>query len=80
MAEQTNRTLRVGALMLAGIAILSIAIFSMGGELRMLSGSDSFSFTVSDGTLTGTASATIYNKLVPITLPQWPPIGVMPHS
>jgi phospholipid/cholesterol/gamma-HCH transport system substrate-binding protein len=40
MAEQTNRTIRVGALMLAGIAILAIAIFSMGGELRMLSGSE----------------------------------------
>ncbi len=40
MAEQTSHSLRVGLLMLAGIAILALAIFSIGGGLRLLSGSE----------------------------------------
>src|SRR6185437_11376868 len=39
MAEQGSHSLRVGILMVAGIAILALAIFSIGGGLRWLSGS-----------------------------------------
>lgn len=39
MAEQGNHSLRVGILMVVGIAILAMAIFSIGGGLRWLGGS-----------------------------------------
>ena len=38
MAEQGSHSLRVGILMVVGIAILALAIFSIGGGLRWLSG------------------------------------------
>jgi phospholipid/cholesterol/gamma-HCH transport system substrate-binding protein len=40
MAEETSHSLRVGILMLVGITILALAIFSIGGGLRLLSGSE----------------------------------------
>src|SRR5271163_4019791 len=40
MAEPTNHSLRVGILMLTGIAILALAIFSIGGGLRLLGDSE----------------------------------------
>jgi hypothetical protein len=43
-------------------------------RIASLIGSDSFTFTVSDGTLSSTATATIYSKLVPIGV--LPPIGL----
>ena len=40
MAEQGSHSLRVGIVMVIGIAILAMAIFSIGGGLRWLSGSE----------------------------------------
>lgn len=40
MAEQGSHSLRVGIVMVAGIAILALAIFSIGGGLRWLGGSE----------------------------------------
>ncbi|HEY2525710.1 MAG TPA: MlaD family protein [Candidatus Binataceae bacterium] len=40
MAEQSGHSLRVGIVMVAGIAILAGAIFSIGGGLRWLAGSE----------------------------------------
>ncbi len=40
MAEQSSHSLRVGIVMVAAIAILAGAIFSIGGGLRWLSGSE----------------------------------------
>jgi phospholipid/cholesterol/gamma-HCH transport system substrate-binding protein len=40
MAEQSSHSLRVGIVMVAGIAILAAAIFSIGGGLRWLAGSE----------------------------------------
>lgn len=40
MAEQSSHSLRVGIVMVIGIAILAAAIFSIGGGLRWLSGSE----------------------------------------
>jgi phospholipid/cholesterol/gamma-HCH transport system substrate-binding protein len=40
MAEQKSHSLRVGILMVVGIAILALAIFSIGGGLRWLGGTE----------------------------------------
>ncbi|HVA40490.1 MAG TPA: MlaD family protein [Candidatus Binataceae bacterium] len=40
MAEQSSHSLRVGILMVTGIAILAAAIFSIGGGLRWLGGTE----------------------------------------
>ncbi len=43
MAEEKSHSLRVGVLMVAGIAILAAAIFSIGGGLRWLGGTEDLS-------------------------------------
>ncbi|MGH7914407.1 MAG: MlaD family protein, partial [Candidatus Binataceae bacterium] len=43
MAEQTSHSLRVGIVMVVGIAILALAIFSIGGGLRWFNGSEELS-------------------------------------
>ncbi|HTQ23336.1 MAG TPA: MlaD family protein [Candidatus Binataceae bacterium] len=40
MAEQSSHSLRVGIVMIVGMAILAAAIFSIGGGLRWLAGSE----------------------------------------
>ena len=40
MAEASGHSLRVGIVMVAGIAILMAAIFSIGGGLRWFAGSE----------------------------------------
>jgi len=40
MAEQESHSLRVGIVMVVGIAILALAVFSIGGGLRWLGGTE----------------------------------------